>query len=383
MNRLDLVVYKKINSQGGPYSREFAKELIKSGFVYVNTVKQSKNATSIRDTEVVRVNLVEYLNFREKRRGKLVRESKEKVPLIYQDNNFIFLNKPSGICSHPAGRDKTSILDYFYDIHRIKEFTVKTKNDYGLVHRLDKDTSGAMVLGREIVATTLLSELFSKHQIYKKYVALCMYEPSSCKFAKHIKKCAQHTLGGMLNSCCCVREIEGYFDDGNGKISCKKGELVVSGWIRKKKKHMEFEVTPNVGKGKRAVTILKPLKLFRKEKVILMEVKILTGRTHQIRVVCKYLGIPILGDSKYKNKAALRLKKVLGIEKMMLHSSEIKFLTNLGVDNYKEDVIQSNEYGCFEVRKLANILEYKAIAKLPTYYKALLDLLGDRVDNVG
>lgn len=228
---------------------------------------------------------------------------KIKKCIIYKDNNIIAINKPSGLAVQSGSKIEKSLNDY------LQFLRFENQENPKLVHRLDKDTSGLIIIARNHEIAEKLAEYFKDkdEKLDKIYLTLA--------------------VGKFLNT--------------EGKIEfplIKKVENGVEKVYRDEKN------------GKEATTIYKVLGYSEKYNVSLLEVKILTGRTHQIRVHLKEIGHPILGDGKYGGKKAF----VDGLsEKIHLHSYKINIKNLDGKDlNLKADLPEN-------FRKSLNILKIK------------------------
>ncbi|HSQ97357.1 MAG TPA: RluA family pseudouridine synthase [Rickettsiales bacterium] len=198
---------------------------------------------------------------------------KIKNCVIYKDDNIIAINKPAGLAVQSGTKIEKSVNDYLQFLKFEKE------NSVNLVHRLDKDTSGVLLLARNKEACDILTDYFKEkgEKLEKIYLTLAVG-----KFTKNT---------GTIN-CPLIKKVE------NGVEKVYRDEK----------------------EGKEATTIYKVLDYNQKFDISLVEVKILTGRTHQIRVHLKEIGHPILGDGKYGGKKAF----VDGLsDKMHLHSYKI------------------------------------------------------------
>ena len=181
------------------------------------------------------------------------------MKIIYQDNNVIVVDKPAGILVHPVKDEKDTLIDLFPN----------TKP----VHRLDRDTSGLIILAKNEKAHDWLKSQFKNREIKKKYLALV-----------------------------------------HGKLKEKKGIIAKS--ISKSRKGKQT-IAP-IGKKRDAITRYKVIKEYGDN--TLLEVLPETGRTHQIRVHLTSIGHPIVGDQKYKFK---RQKSI--INRQFLHAKYLKF----------------------------------------------------------
>lgn len=186
--------------------------------------------------------------------------------VIYKDDNILVLNKPAGLAVQ-GGTNTTRHIDGMLDALQF-ELEERPK----LVHRIDKDTSGLLVLARNRQYADLLTSAFRDHQLKKTYLAL---------------------VAG------CPKKMEGVINAPLEKVG-EKSEVVEGG----KEAITEYRVLENIG-----------------DKFALIEASPLTGRTHQIRAHLEYLGTPIIGDDKYYG--ASRKKFAIIADKLHLHAYKI------------------------------------------------------------
>lgn len=203
----------------------------------------------------------------------------ENIPLdiLFEDEHIIVVNKPAGMVVHPAvgnwsGTFVNALLFHCQSIE--KEFSTKEQLRPGIVHRLDKNTTGLLIAAKTTKAHARLVELFASRQIQKQYLALCVGNP------------------------------------GDGTIDLP----IARHPIRRK------EMTICQEKGKRAVTICKTLA--HNERCSFVSLKLITGRTHQLRVHLKAKGCPILGDPVYGSEGFNRKYR---LDRQMLHAYELLF----------------------------------------------------------
>lgn len=225
---------KKLVEKYPDYNRNTLQTFIKSGYVKVNGKVALKPNTEIEETDEIELNLPKELTDENIRKQAV---EKMRPETIYEDENVLVLNKPSGLLSMSKG-----------------EYCAEpTLEDYGLlVHRLDRDTSGVVILGKNEEAQKMLRKQFQDRKAHKTYVAIV---------------------------------------EGRPKLDEAMIDLPMS---RNIKHPTTFTVDPN---GKPAQTYYKILKT--NGKYSLLELKPTTGRTHQLRVHLKCLGTPILGDRVY------------------------------------------------------------------------------------
>ncbi len=216
-----------------------------------------------------------------------------KLNILYEDGNLLVINKPAGIVMHPgAGNHDKTIVNALMNYCGTTLSTIGDELRPGIVHRIDKDTSGLIVVAKNNNAHQHLSNQFSKHTITRIYQLL----------------------------------IWGKLRPKNGKIST----LITRS--SKNRQLMEVGIT----KGKKAVTNYKTLEIFENDKVptlSLVECKLETGRTHQIRVHMSHKGNNILGDKKYKKKfkkfknISPKLENlILKLDRQFLHAKTLGFV---------------------------------------------------------
>ena len=199
-----------------------------------------------------------------------------KLDIIYEDDDLLVINKPSGIIMHPgAGNYDKTIVNALMHYDKNSLSTIGDELRPGIVHRIDKNTSGLIVVAKNNETHENLSHQFSKHSITRVYQLL---------------------IWGKL------RPSSGKVDTFITRSSKNRQLMEVSG-----------------SKGKRAITNYKTIEVFENEKtptLSLVECKLETGRTHQIRVHMSHLGNSIVGDDKYKKK----YKKIKNIDEKLEQS---------------------------------------------------------------
>ena len=196
------------------------------------------------------------------------------VPVIYEDNDIIVVNKPKGMVVHPAnGNPDGTLVNAILAMCKDSLSGIGGEIRPGIVHRLDKDTSGLLIIAKNDNAHIKMSKEIQDRKVIKKYIAL----------------------------------VKGNVPEDEATIDLPIGRSKVD---RKK-----MAVDAN---GKNAVTHFKVLKRYKN--YTLLELKIDTGRTHQIRVHMSYIGHPVVGDMVYSNG-----KNEFGIEGQMLHARYLEF----------------------------------------------------------
>ena len=218
---------------------------------------------------------------------------KYKLNILYEDDDLIVINKSSGISMHPgAGNYDNTIVNALINYDKKNLSNIGDELRPGIVHRIDKDTSGLVVVAKNNRCHENLSKQFEDHSIKRVYQAL----------------------------------IWGKLRPQNGKI-----ETFIT---RSSKNRQLMEV--GFSKGKKAITNYKTLEVFENNKIptfSFVECKLETGRTHQIRVHMSYKGNNILGDKKYKKKFKkfknidLEIEKyILLLDRQFLHAKILGFI---------------------------------------------------------
>ncbi|MBD1166519.1 RluA family pseudouridine synthase [Pelagibacterales bacterium SAG-MED07] len=218
---------------------------------------------------------------------------KFKLDIIYEDEDLIVLNKPSGIVMHPgAGNLNNTIVNALMDRNQSSLSNIGDELRPGIVHRIDKNTSGLVVIAKNNQAHENLSNQFSEHSIKRIYQLLIW-----------------------------------------GKIRPSKGKIETL-IARSSKNRQLMEVS--ISKGKKAITNYKTIEIFENKNtptLSLLECRLETGRTHQIRVHMNYLGNSIVGDDKYnkkfkkiKNIDPLLEKNLINLNRQFLHAKTIGFI---------------------------------------------------------
>jgi len=218
---------------------------------------------------------------------------KYKLEIEYEDEDLMVINKPAGIVMHPgAGNYDKTIVNALIDYNKNSLSSIGDELRPGIVHRIDKNTSGLVVVAKNNQTHENLSKQFSEHTIVREYQLL----------------------------------IWGKLRPSSGKI-----ETYIT---RSSKNRQLMEVSTS--KGKKAITNYKTIEIFENEKIptlSLVECKLETGRTHQIRVHMNYKGNSIVGDDKYKKKYK-KLKNVnleihdsiSNLARQFLHARTIGFV---------------------------------------------------------
>ena len=257
-----------ISNLNDNYSRTAVQRLIDEEMILVN----GKNAKSSYKVQLGDEIIVE------EKPAKEIELKAENIPLdiLYEDNDIIVVNKPKGMVVHPAnGNPNGTLVNAIMAICKDSLSGIGGEIRPGIVHRLDKNTSGAIIIAKNDKAHINLSEQLKNHEVKKTYIAL----------------------------------VRGVVKENEGTIN-----MPIS---RNKTDRKKMAVDKN---GKEAITHFKVVKRNLEENVTLIEVNIETGRTHQIRVHLSNIGYPIIGDDVYSNG-----KNKWNIKGQCLHAKCLEF----------------------------------------------------------
>jgi 23S rRNA pseudouridine1911/1915/1917 synthase len=270
--RLDIFLSKKLNE-----TRNQIDQLIKKGFVTISNKKKAKSGLKLQLGQEIFVTLPEVTK-------------KEPLPIdfdveiIYEDDSLLVINKPSGLIVHTAPSVKEATLVDWLKLKNISLSTISGEERHGIVHRLDKDTSGLMVVAKTNEAHILLSKQLQDKTMGRLYLALI-------------------------------------------DLPLKDDTTVIQPIGRNTNNRLKQGIIQN---GKYAKTNFLKLAVSDNEKYELISAKLFTGRTHQIRVHLEFLNRHILGDVLYGFQ-----EKIDKIKRVNLHSYYLYFIhpiTNKYID---------------------------------------------------
>ena len=247
-------------------TRTSAQRLIEDGNILVNG-KNAKVSYKIQENDKISVEIPE---------PKQIELKAQDIPIeiIYEDSDIIVVNKPKGMVVHPAnGNPDGTLVNAIMAICKDSLSGIGGEIRPGIVHRIDKDTSGLLIVAKNDNAHVKMSEQIKNHEVKKTYIAL----------------------------------VRGVFKENEATIDMPIGRSTSD---RKK-----MAVNKN---GKNAITHIKVLKRF--DKYTLLQVNIETGRTHQIRVHLSHIGYPIVGDYTYSNG-----KNEFDVIGQCLHAQKLEF----------------------------------------------------------
>ncbi|MBE3113872.1 MAG: RluA family pseudouridine synthase [Actinobacteria bacterium] len=249
-------------------------------------------------------------SFEEDKSYTAIEPQKINLKIVYEDDYLLVISKKSGVLTHPVpGFSKDTVVNallYHYD----KLSNLSGKDRAGIVHRLDKDTSGLLIIARDDNTHRLLSEKFKEREIIKTYTALVW-----------------------------------------GSFSESKGEIILPiGRSRMDRKKMSI----SIDRGRDAVTRFEVKEEF--ENSTLLDIHPETGRTHQIRVHLSYIGHPIIGDAIYGSAESKKMAEELGIGRQFLHAKRLEFTHPVtGKQIVLEDKLSDDLLRCLKIlRRTSN-----------------------------
>lgn len=263
-NRIDAYLTRKKED----VSRATIQRLISENKIIVNG-KSTKGSYKVQVNDIITV---------EEDKPKEISLKAQEIPIeiIYEDNDIIVVNKPKGMVVHPAnGNPDGTLVNAIMAICKDSLSGIGGEIRPGIVHRLDKDTSGILIVAKNDKAHVNLSEQIKNHKVQKTYIAL----------------------------------VRGIVKENEATINMPIG--------RSPKDRKKMAVVKN---GREAITHFKVIERFPKHNCTLLEIKIETGRTHQIRVHLSQIGYPIVGDTTYSNG-----KNEWDISGQCLHAKSLKF----------------------------------------------------------
>ena len=274
-----MVTFDEINermdsflSRKTDFTRSRIQQLIKNGDITVNG-KNAKNNKKIKSSYKIEENDRIEIFIPETEQAKIIPEN-IKIDIIYKDEDIAVINKKAGLVVHPAqGHYSGTLVNAI--LYHIKDLSgINGEIRPGIVHRLDKDTSGLIVIAKNDKAHINLAKMFQEKKIKKTYLAIL-----------------------------------------KGKLTKEKGRIVTQ-IGRDTDDRKKMTVIKGNDRGKEAITNYNVI--CSNELFTLVKVYIETGRTHQIRVHMKYMGYPILGDMVYGRKDSEK--------RQMLHAYKLEFL---------------------------------------------------------
>lgn len=291
-SRIDKFLKKEVFFNDEKITRGEIIRLIKSGKILVND-KKAKPSYILKEKDVIIVERITH-------NAKLVPNKNLKIEIIYQDENIIVVNKPAGISVHPVKPDESEtlvnwLIYKFPEVENVGEDLLRP----GIVHRLDKDTSGVIIIAKNQKTFLELKNKFKNREIEKKYWAI-----------------VAGSLGklGMLGNLGRLGKL-GVIDKPIARASSYKKQVIAG-------KKTRTKIRP-------AVTEFRVVRNFRVTRELgksgefsLVEVSPKTGRMHQIRVHMNSIGHPVVGDKIYGSKNS---KSKISVPRQLLHAKSINF----------------------------------------------------------
>ena len=307
--RLDIFLKENVKN----FTRSFLKKQIENKQVKLNNTITIFPSTKIKFKDSIT------LNISNKKVSNII-PRKIKIDIMYEDKDILIVNKPKGMVVHPgAGNKDNTLVNALLFKYKKNLSDLNGSLRPGIVHRIDKDTSGLLVIAKNNISHSNLGDQFSKHTIKRKYICLAW---------------------GV------IRPLE-------GKIETL---------ITRDKKNRQLMTVSDIN-GKKAITNYKTIKVFNIKdipKISLIECSLETGRTHQIRVHLKYKGSSLLGDKQY-GKKHIKFKKINNeffkslneLSGQALHAQTIGFVhpTSKKRMNFNSDLPGS-------FKKILKLLEY-------------------------
>ena len=287
--RIDVWLSEKI----GDLSRSYIQKLLKDKNVLVNGNAVKANYKIAEGDQVT-------VKIPKEKEPEIVAEDIE-IQILYEDEDILVVNKPKGMVVHPAAGNYSGTL-----VNALMAYCGENLSDIngimrlGIVHRIDKDTSGILLVAKNNTSHEILTERFKNHDIKRVYETV----------------------------------VHGVLREDFGKIDAPIGRHPV---YRKK-------MAVNTKNGKRAVTHFKVIERF--DNATYVEVTLETGRTHQIRVHMSHIGHPVIGDEVYGRK-----KEKYRIEGQALHAKVLGFVQPLK-NKYMEFEAPLPEYFCELLKKI-------------------------------
>lgn len=261
--RLDRFLVESLSD----FSRARLQALIKDGFVRVNGKPARKAGQTLEQNDVIEISIPAVQS---------AGLTAEEIPLdiIFENQDLIVINKPAGMVVHPAAGHDSGTLVHAVLGHAPDIQGIGGEERPGIVHRLDKDTSGLIVVAKNDQAHRWLQDQFRARKVTKIYLAL----------------------------------VDGKPPTPSGRVEAAIG--------RDRLHRKKMTVTPS-GSGRPSISEYKTLENFKRH--TLLEFHPITGRTHQVRLHCLFLGCPIVGDTVYGWK-----KPSLELHRHFLHSFRLK-----------------------------------------------------------
>lgn len=271
IERIDKYITNKLKIDNPKITRQIIQKGIEEKSILLNS-KETKNNAKISLGDVITIDMNKILKIISPPKIEITEKDLELITknIVYEDEYLLIVNKPKGLIVHKGNSIELTMSDI---LEKIYPFLPGEEGRKGIVHRLDKDTTGLIMVAKTEETYIKCIEMFKNHKVIKKYYCIVKGE---------------------------MKDKEAIIKLPIGRNSKKRYMMAVS------------------SEGKEAIT--KFNNIYSKKGYTFLDVEIFTGRTHQIRVHLSYLGYPIIGDNIYSNG-----KNVFGINGQVLQSYYLKF----------------------------------------------------------
>ena len=306
--RLDWYLSRQISE----LTRSFIQKLIKKKLIKINENFNCSPSTKIKSNDTIIINIIE------NEENTLI-PKRIDLKIIYEDNDILVIDKPKGLVVHPgAGNHNNTLANALAFKYKNSLSNIGGNLRPGIVHRIDKETSGLLVIAKNNISHSKLSKQFSDHSIKRKYQCLAW---------------------GV------IRPMSGRIETLISRNKNNRQLMMVNQFI-----------------GKKAITNYETIRVFTIKnipKISFLECQLETGRTHQIRVHLKHMGVSLLGDKKYGKKNTKfkkineKFQKVFeNLNGQALHAKTLEF-----IHPKKNKIVSFNSNLPSDFTKLLNLLE--------------------------
>ncbi len=337
--RLDVVLTDILHVVTGKnISRTTIQNSIRSGNVLLDNVIVLNPNTKLKKISNIQINIVENTKTYE-----IIGEDIQ-LDIVYEDNYILVINKPVGLVCHPAPGHKSGTLVNAL-VNKFKLSNINGNTRPGIIHRLDKDTSGLMIVAKTNEAHMAFSNLFANHKgtlIKRKYIAVVFGVPPTNntripqtiitpnKFCMSQSVTPNREFGMQQNITQKLNMPQSVSHHKMNNVISQNKQVEIRTYITRHPKNRQMFTTSDTN-GKLAITLYNVQKSFHfssTKAISVVECELLTGRTHQIRVHMKYIGCPLVGDKLYcKTKIeTVYPDYIRQFPRQALHSSTLSFV---------------------------------------------------------